>query len=919
MNFADERHLLQLQRDLWQWPRSRAAVMVGAGMSLNAEPLPGCRTTFPTWRGLVRKMFDQLHPVRSVDAAGIDESMEQPSSDSAPLRIASEYEAAFGRRKLETFIQSQIPDSSYQPGSIHQLLLRLPWVDVFTTNYDTLLERTSVDGRSYQVVAKPAELTVAFPPRIVKLHGSFPQQTPFISTEDDYRTYQRSFAAFVNTVQQSLLENAFVLLGFSGDDPNFLAWSGWIRDELGDSHAPIYLVGALNLSEPQRALLQRRGVTPIDLAPLFGGVSTPGGPKRASLKWFLESLWRSRPLLPGAWPWDDATSEFSDLAVPLFVGSARAAVPEILRMPADMALTPASLKLLMGRWQYEREHYPGWLVAPLERRSRIWDATQRWIAPLLNFTDTLPPVEKLLVFGELNWRLEVCMVPLMTDLADHFNASLSACSDINPTTHEFDGLVNDMTEEGRRAWLDLAFAVLRSARETFDGKRWSELMTSLQALTLDSSDRDRNTYEATLWAVWNVNRSQAATLLKDWVPGNTQSTIWKAGLLAELGMLSEARSILSGSLKQIRSALERQGRNIELLSLEGWCTYLLYSIGAAASFAERDNHDPNEFTERWHELRAFGCDPWIFRQDFEEALSRAEPNPDDVERATRRIDLRRPNVASSSQPDFNFVDPFLPAFACIRLFEQVGVPLHIGPLRLVGDSLKNACRWIKPFTSFWGPALLIRAGRGAELTEEDFLGRLTVATMPPDQVRRVNAWCIEIFEREFLGVGSSSGGEQWLGLFGALAETMSRLAIRLTPAELRHTFRAFGGFYERPNAWTFRKFYELREPIFRRLFEAADDEILLEWLPELLKASLSTTFDGQLPEERMIDPITYFPILLSVETLQELWRRMWRRRSARRCSISTEPPATLLRSTVSMQRRKTGTCRNFASCWEIGY
>jgi SIR2-like domain len=94
-----------------------------------------------------------------------------------------------------------------------------------------------VPGRTYHPVTKAGELTTAFAPRIVKLHGSFPTQTPFIITEDDFRTYPRKFVPFVNTVQQSLLENSFVLIGFSGDDPNFLEWTGWIRDEFGGNHA----------------------------------------------------------------------------------------------------------------------------------------------------------------------------------------------------------------------------------------------------------------------------------------------------------------------------------------------------------------------------------------------------------------------------------------------------------------------------------------------------------------------------------------------------------------------------------------------------------------------------------------------------------------------------------------------------------
>jgi hypothetical protein len=56
-----------------------------------------------------------------------------------------------------------------------------------------------------------------------------------ILTEDDFRHYPSRHEPFVNLVQTSLAENSFCLLGFSGDDPNFLRWTGWVRDKLGEN------------------------------------------------------------------------------------------------------------------------------------------------------------------------------------------------------------------------------------------------------------------------------------------------------------------------------------------------------------------------------------------------------------------------------------------------------------------------------------------------------------------------------------------------------------------------------------------------------------------------------------------------------------------------------------------------------------
>lgn len=150
----------------------------------------------------------------------------------------------------------------------------------------------------------PAEIPFATRPRIVKLHGSFPSIRPFIITEEDYRTYPRYFAPFVNLVQQSMMETLFCLVGFSGDDPNFLYWSGWVRDNLGKSAPRLYLCGVLALNDAKRRMLHDRNVTPIDLSPLFSRERYPdsGVRHRLAMEWFLLNLEAGRPPDPLLWP-----------------------------------------------------------------------------------------------------------------------------------------------------------------------------------------------------------------------------------------------------------------------------------------------------------------------------------------------------------------------------------------------------------------------------------------------------------------------------------------------------------------------------------------------------------------------------------------------------------------------------------------
>lgn len=77
--------------------------------------------------------------------------------------------------------------------------------------------------------------------KIVKLHGTL--RTPdnhklefdndiskrYVIAKEDYDTYPEKHEAFTQLMRLSLLQESFVLIGFSGVDPNFTAWIGWMR------------------------------------------------------------------------------------------------------------------------------------------------------------------------------------------------------------------------------------------------------------------------------------------------------------------------------------------------------------------------------------------------------------------------------------------------------------------------------------------------------------------------------------------------------------------------------------------------------------------------------------------------------------------------------------------------------------------
>ena len=876
MNFPDLRHVRQLQKDLWYGHSSRAAVMVGAGFSLNGEALPGTAAQFPDWRQLSRAMFDEIYPELRDEADEDKIGREKEFAQKSALRIASEYEAAFDRQRLESFIHAQIPDAGYQPGHLHQLLLqKLPWKDVFTTNYDTLLERTEVPGRAYQPVTSASGLTTASSPRIIKLHGSLHSETRLIITEEDYRTYQKSYAPFVNTVRQSLIENAFVLIGFSGEDPNFLEWTGWIRDELGVDHAPIYLVGPLSASNMQRSLLDRRGVTPIDLAPLFSGISPTRGIHAAALEWFLRSLLAARPPQLDRWPRSKGTTEAAADFEPPILPSSETEPQEIDPFGNSQGNYDEEIVMkIIDRWRFERNQYPGWLVATNEIRFSLWSRTKPWMArSLLDLVNSWPPPDRLLLYREINWRLEVSMIPLFPDLTAPIESTIRELfpemknkTPENPSAR-MKTLTHVSDAEVGEAWLEMAFALLREARENYASERWSMYWEMIGSVVEDYPQfTDQYHYEHVLWLVWNIERNQAKEALTNWSPSPHAplAVMWKAGLLAELDELADARSLLQPALQEIRkSTLKAQGQNVGLLSLEGWCTYLLFSVEAAIDIVQWPELY-EEFSERWRELEAWACNPQSLTQYFDDVLSETPPVLNRGKKTDPGFDAWGRDSTVTYHMGKDPIEAWLPAFACIRSYEKAGIPMRLPYSSAGREALRNACKWVAPFRGFWSPAILVRAGEVEELTKHGFMDRTQVAAMHPTLAKDLNKWATDALRRELSSLSPSkeidvkSAQES---LLEVLTEVLARLVFKLEVNDMEEAFSLAVELHQQPGIYSHSRLQRSCEPWFRELYEAADDRQLLAWLPELIRFPLQVGNPQTSPADfdYWPDPLKDFP------------------------------------------------------------
>ena len=882
MDFPDYNSFLQLESYFQEWPHCNACVMVGAGFSMNSKPLPGIQSRFPSWGQLARSMYEEINPPPTNANDEEFKEWKREFQQNEPTTIATQYEAVYCREKLVSFLHKAIPDKDHGPGHLHDLLLQLPWRDVFTTNYDTLLEQANVSANSYRVVNFKEDLLDGRKARIVKLHGSLHSRTHLTITEKDYRDYPQRSEPFVQLVRQSLTENAFVLLGFSGDDPNFKNWIGWIRDQYGDKHHPVFLVSPQSFPTQERAYLNSQGVTPIDIRPFLYEETPIEETHPVALGRFLGRLAEQKPYRPKGWPILNSRTESEHTLI--FAGEE--AEPETVEslIGSHSSFDEILAIKVTKRWRYERAQYPGWLVAPDESRSSLWRKTVPHVRNFIKATQDCSRVDQVLLYRELLWRFNIALIPIGSDLANTFETVVDELFPLLETKPDpqssswVKGILNVSDNEVLESWLELALALLRDARESHDAERWSEIENKVsQFIHSCPKYHDEYCFEQALWHLWNIERDQARTHVMNWSPSTTSplAMMRKAGILLELDNWNEAHSLLHAALNEIRKPpYETRNSYIGRLSLEGWCTYLLMPIETFRnlydSVQDPQNQEENislielreKFLERWSELGTLNCDPWEITEHFDNVLAANPPAPSNGKGIPTGFDPDDHRISYSmvNEPDTKW----LPAYSYLRMIEQVAIPPS-----LLRDTLRNAAEWLSRFANFWSPMLIIRAGDTAALKGGNIIDRTKVASMDSGFCHRLNNWSTNPLRHDPFPTSSptlvQSVQEQVLE---SLIEFSSRLSLRLNPLELQNSFEIALAIHKRDEIKVHIKLNKACPPWFKRLFDAADDQQLLSWLPHLIRFPLSKKPDTDDGEYSPHPIITWPDPILSIDLSQ---------------------------------------------------
>ena len=795
-------YLEEIAGRLWS---GHAAVMVGAGFSKNAKRTCGASKEFPDWNQLGDAFYEKAY--------GKKPGPTQRYMD--PLKLAEEVEASQGRPALDRLISSLIPDQEFSPSDMHVSLLYLPWTDVFTTNYDTLLERAleKVIDRKYSVVVRMDDLTFMEKPRIAKLHGSFPSTLPFVVTEEDYRKYPVESALFVNTVQQSLVENTLCLIGFSGDDPNFLKWIGWVRDNLGAESPKMYLVGVLSLSESQRKLLERRNVIPVDMGLCVDAPKNHAEGIKAFLD-FLSGKGKERRLED--WP----------------------------RSRSPMFPDRTEIRTIVEAWKRDRLEYPGWHVVPKAKRETLWGRTRNW----MEFLDRASGADRVQFAAfayELFWRQEKCLFPVLNSQVESLKKAIGIFEEIMngidveaPIEKSFAGT----------AFFDLGLMLARYFREEGNTEDHAKVLEWLEKHPelLGTENEARLMYEKCMGLLFRLEFGALKQFLKQWRPDDSLPfwKIRKASLLMEIGELEEAGTLIEEGLFEIRKNLIRQADSYDqrLRSQESLALILFHALNSVEEFRKRltkedcstqKSEEPIVFQkirenilELFRELKSYYCDPFFELDMFKLSLG------GDI-CAGNRVSIKHGfdlGIITTTMLKESDDTNALLGYAFLRYCEEAGLPFRISNLTIATDCALGAIWRIWKYWPYWSVVTLLRLCDRKKAKE--FFDRRRIAAMPSSDADSL----VTMILKAVAEAAPLLGGRRDM-LRESLAESVAQMAPEIlsllcSKASLESRMRIFDfleDLYRDPKRYSYSGVGDL----MRRLMESLTERAIIPLIPRM--------------------------------------------------------------------------------------
>lgn len=781
----DYTKLKKLASSLWQQDNSYhgAAIMIGAGFSRSAATTGDRSKKLPLWFNFSELLIKELG-----------------SSNSDPLRLAEEYNAYFGKQALHDLIKREINDSAWMPGELHKSLLELPWSEVLTTNWDTLLERASEDIHQpvYSIVSKQEDLSSARSPRIVKLHGTIDVTKDLIFTQEDYRKYPQQYAAFVNFSRQVFIENELCLLGFSGDDPNFLQWAGWVRDHLSTHSRRIYLVGALGLSSSKRKYLESINIAPIDLYDLVDDYDDSEIRHFEATKIFLQALLDLKP--KKLWEWEPTQIHRSTITE-----------EEMNRRYQDNNYAANLLERQLPFLEKDRLSYPNWLVCPNDKRFQLKTQINDPYPNLQNLSE-MGINSKAKLLYEIAWHYKITYEVLPTWL---LNELLPICD------------IDSSCVLTKQQQLEIALILLKNTRWMDEVESEPIIQATKTILEKGKKYWPEISNEIAYYDSILARDTFDYPLLEECIEKITiNEPIWKlrkASLLAELGEFIEGKKLIEKAYNELLKQYRNNRDSIYLLSRLAWAHWLVRGINLGEL---KENIKVFSF-----DFKEMKCDPWDYIEHLEGKITKSLGK----QREKEIEPLFEPGTYKDKSNTITFSNELHPLLLLEGISNTVGMPLRWQYTNFLVEPAEKIAE-LEGVDNIHGFSLAIRsANSDTSNVLKKIFSRIRIATLPQKDVdflisktmSSIEYWCSK------LDVQSEDVSHYAINRLRVFIEVLARVSVRATSEQAKQIFRlavSLGKNTKLHHLWLFDSINDLIKFSLESIPKSEQCEILLDAL-----------------------------------------------------------------------------------------